>query len=194
VGSEYWGTISLLSSSQHKAREIYELGSLAIAGKALSGGLEVRSDRILTPTEAFPYDEFTNAQVFLDGQKQVSYRPSKTAGLLGAILPGTALIPMMAFQVKETDDSRKAEFVAVGASWTVNLQTPVSNIGNARSLAERINARASQISSSKKDSEKAVTPVSDPFEKIEKLAALYEKGLLTQAEFEAKRSELLGSI
>lgn len=192
VGSEYWGTLSWAVATDQERRKIYDLGPLALFGKALAGGVEVRSDRLLTPGEAFPFDQFTNAQVFLDGQKQVNYQPNAVAGLVGAVLPGTALIPMMALPIKKVNDTRRAEFVAVGEGWSLNRQIPVANVNLARTLAERINQRTAMTkagSSRQSDQQSA-----DSLDSIEKLAALRDKGLISDAEYETKKTELLGRL
>lgn len=192
AGSEYWGTLSRAAATDQEKRKIYDLGPLALFGKALAGGVEVRSDRLLTPVEAFPFDQFTNAQVFLDGQKQVNYQPSAVAGLVGAVLPGTALIPMMAFQVKKVDDTRRAEFVIVGEGWSLNRQIPVKDVNLARTLAERINQRtaATKGASSKQSEQQSANSLNS----IEKLAELRDKGLISDAEYETKKTELLDRL
>jgi len=47
---------------------------------------------------------------------------------------------------------------------------------------------------SRKNTQRPTVVAPDPAEQIEKLAGLRDKGLLSEAEYESKRSELLGRI
>jgi hypothetical protein len=66
----------------------------------------------------------------------------------------------------------------------------------ARFLAKKLARVERKIAreAAKQSAPKLVTPVSNPFEEIEKLGHLRDTGLLTQEEFQAKKSEILCRI
>ncbi|MCZ0710781.1 MULTISPECIES: DUF2510 domain-containing protein [Microbacterium] len=198
------GGVELATSELDKLRRSLGAHVPTVVGIVVSANffpnLTVFDDRVHRGAEARPIDAFTQAQVFLDGQVQVTSRPSMTAGLLGSVLPGTALLPALAFGKKEKTDTRQAEFHVGSRDWTFSMSIPVQSVGSARSIAQRINAiadgmerdaRSSQISSSP-----TVTPSmsddADLTSQIERIVALERSGAITAEQATAMKARIIG--
>lgn len=198
------GGVELATSELDKLRRSLGAHVPTVVGIVVSANfspnLTVFDDRVHRGAEARPIDAFTQAQVFLDGQVQVTSRPSMTAGFIGSVLPGTALLPALAFGKKEKTDTRQAEFHVGSRDWTFSMSIPVQSVGSARSIAQRINAiadgmerdaRSSQISSSP-----AVTPSmsddADLTSQIERIVALERSGAITAEQATAMKARIIG--
>ncbi len=198
------GGVELATSELDKLRRSLGAHVPTVVGIVVSANffpnLTVFDDRVHRGAGARPIDAFTQAQVFLDGQVQVTSRPSMTAGLLGSVLPGTALLPALAFGKKEKTDTRQAEFHVGSRDWTFSMSIPVQSVGSARSIAQRINAiadgmerdaRSSQISSSP-----TVTPSmsddADLTSQIERIVALERSGAITAEQATAMKARIIG--
>lgn len=198
------GGVELATSELDKLRRSLGAHVPTVVGIVVSANfspnLTVFDDRVHRGAEARPIDAFTQAQVFLDGQVQVTSRPSMTAGLIGSVLPGTALLPALAFGKKEKTDTRQAEFHVGSRDWTFSMSIPVQSVGSARSIAQRINAiadgmerdaRSSQISSSP-----PVTPSlsddADLTSQIERIVALERSGAITAEQATAMKARIIG--
>lgn len=140
IGSRFFGVIKSESGFAQYSRK----GSI---WKIHSGAKEVviRSDRITSAGVTHAIDRYTHAQVFLDGQMQITQRPSLTTMALLSPLPGSALIPGLVFQKKEKNDSRIAKFQISSVGWSVSVPVPPDAISHPRQMADRINAAASEI-------------------------------------------------
>ena len=114
----------------------------AIIGLGFHPSIQVFDDRVIMGRDARPIDAFTQAQVYVDGQVQVTMRPSMTAAAFGSILPGSALIPAMTFGKKERTDTRVAEFHIGSRDWVFKTRIFPSSISDPRAVAQRVNAIA----------------------------------------------------
>ena len=161
---------------------------------------EIRSDRVITPTKAYPIDANTTAQVYLDGQALITQRPTLTRMVLLSPLPGSAIIPGMALQKKEKVDLRQGEFQVGGLGWSMRVIVHPDKMSTPRQMAEQINRHANDIANRSQPApapEPAVvaprTPAGDDvLSRLERLKALVESGAITQAEAEAIKQEILG--
>jgi hypothetical protein len=138
----------------------------------------VRSDRIIAGGLVRPVDEFTSAQVYLDGQELITQRPTLTRMLLLSPLPGSALIPGLAFQKKETKDTRQGEFQIGGVGWSFRAAIAPSSMSNPRQIAERINRVAEGLAEKPIRNEAPWPSTGEPSAETERTSEL----LLTQLE------------
>lgn len=195
VGSTYIGTVTAEDVfSQHGRKG--KLLQVVTAEK----WCEVRSDRVITPTKAYPIDATTTAQVYLDGQELVTQRPTLTRMALLSPLPGSALIPGMALQKKEKTDSRQGEFQVGGLGWSLRVIVHPDQLSNPRQLAEQINrhasdrARTAETAPPQPAAERAMNaaPASDDLlTKLERLQALVTSGAITQQEADVLKRDIL---
>lgn len=168
-----------------KMREELDLNPLVLIGRL--GSIRVYEDRLVDGGEAHPIDAFTEAQVYLDGQIQVTTRPSMGAALVTSILPGTALIGAMAFGKEKRHDSRVASFQVGSTNWTWSGSVPPQTISYPRALAQRINAIASAL----QDAAVARPPAPDQLTQLERIAALEQSGALSAEQAIAMRSKVI---
>lgn len=157
--------------------------------------LTVFDDRVHRGAHAHPIDASTQAQVFLDGQVQVTTRPSMTAGLIGSVLPGTALLPAMAFGKKEKTDTRQAEFHVGSRDWIISMRIPVQAVGAARSIAQRINAIADGIERDSRTSAPVASAASSDADlagQIERIVELERSGAITAEQAAAMKARVIG--
>lgn len=157
------------------------LGAVEIGG----GKLEVFSDRVVATGEARRIDEYTQAQVYLDGTTTVSSRPTLTRMALLSPLPGTALIPGMALQKKQKHDNRQGQFAVGGRDWSFSVLISPADVGRARSLAEQINRNAEAVHAlaSRTSQAPELARVSDDLlTRLERIAALLASGAITDEE------------
>lgn len=200
IGSSYVGTVTAEDFfSQHGRKK--KLTSVVTAEK----WLEVRSDRVISPNKAHPLDANTTAQVYLDGQSLVSQRPTLTRMALLSPLPGTALIPGLALQKKETVDTRQGEFQVGGLGWSIRVMVHPDQLSGPRQMAEQINRRAGALdvaaapaptrAVAPAGASAAATPAPSAGEsvldKLERIQALRASGALTQDEADALKRGVL---
>lgn len=174
---------------------------LPVAGRAIGGMISVYADRIVQDGSAHPIDEYTQATVFLDGQKQITTRPSLTALAVFSPLPGSALGPALAMPKKETHDLRIAEFQVIGPGWSCSVAISPDRTGSARALAARINAMADEIANKKireyeASSAPAVTAAApggapDIVSQLERIVEMERAGSLTPEQAEALKTKLI---
>jgi len=192
-------------SLRRKSRLIGTVGSALI----------VRSDRILYNHWCYVLDALVEAAVELDGQLIESARPTMTRMGIGSVLPGSALLVGMATAKKETTDTRVANFLVVHPDWRIVVKIKPSSVPSYRPLAVQINAisRKFEIAAS------AVNPVerlsvgeptdeagrvaaeptpnlemafSERMDQLERIAAMKQSGVLSEAEADRLRKEVLG--
>lgn len=195
VGSFYIGTVIAEDVfSQHGRKG--KLLQVVTAEK----WCEVRSDRVITPTNAYPIDATTTAQVYLDGEALVTQRPTLTRMALLSPLPGSALIPGMALQKKEKTDSRQGEFQVGGLGWSLRVIVHPDRLSSPRQLAEQINrhagdrARTAETAPPQPAATQAVHATSvgdDVLTKLERLQALVGSGAITQQEADVLKRDIL---
>ncbi|WIB65911.1 hypothetical protein [Curtobacterium sp. MCBD17_040] len=160
----------------------------------------VYSDRILTASEVQLIDQYTSAQVYLDGQELVTTRPTLTRMALLAPLPGSALIPGLALQKKEKADSRQGEFQVGGRGWSYRVMVHPDQLSNPRAIAEQINRHANEAADRAAERRRPpavkpatpVPPAADVLTQLERLQALVASGALTQEEADTLKRGILG--
>ncbi len=156
------------------------------------GKVTLYDDRIVRGTDAYPIDEHTTAEVFLDGQKQIVTRASLTSAAIGSILPGSAIIPALAAPSKKTHDLRSAQLIIGSTSWSWPLQIHPDAAGAARAFAQRVNALAAQRRSmTTAPTELSIDPAPDVLTQLERLAKLQEAGLVTADEAASLKATIL---
>ena len=204
VGSELLGTVE----PEGKLDQYNRKGKMSLVrpGKRAI----IRSDRILHDGHAYPIDEFTSAQVYLDGIKQITQRPTLTRMALLSPLPGSALVPGLALQKKETNDLRTAEFQITGRGWNVTVPIHPDNLSGPRSIAEQINmitlerrTNTGEANPGSNTNTRAVgqSPVHDQsgtvvkpiniLDELTKLQALVDSGMITTEEAQSLKANLM---
>lgn len=155
--------------------------------------IRVYEDRVVQAGSTRRIDEFTQAQIFLDGQKVITTRPSLTMMALASPLPGSALIPGLARPKVEKHDQRVAEFHVAGPEWTMAVAVSPDQVGTYRQAAARINAIADRIAGQKV----AATPATgnptatDIVSQIERIVQLQSSGAITAEQAEALKAQVI---
>lgn len=152
------------------------------------GKLQVWEDRVSLGDEAYRIDHYTEAQVFVDGQKQVTTRPSLTAALLFSPLPGSALIQAQRFGSKQTHDTRTASLVVGSTRFSWTLHVSPDQAASARALAQRINALAD---ASTPAATATTTPTGDLLTQLERVAEMEAKGAITAEQATVLKERLI---
>lgn len=168
-----------------------ELGLPELVFIAQLGNISVYEDRIIRGLEAHRIDAYTEAQVFLDGQKQVTTRPSLTAALVFAPLPGTALIGAQRFGNDRTHDSRKASFHVGSTGWMWAVSWPPDAIAGPRSVAQRINALAQAVADQSADATASGSNMGGVLDQLERIGALEATGAISSEQAAALKAKLV---
>ena len=155
--------------------------------------IEVWSKRIRCLNQEYLLDEFVEAQVYLDGEVQITQRPTLTRMAFGSVLPGSALIPGLAFQKKKKNDLRETVFTVAGADWNLSVEISPNQVSNARTVATQINLAAKKMSKSFTHSiiEPSVQPSASTVDQLTKLEALRTCGTISEEEFLLLKSQIL---
>jgi hypothetical protein len=155
--------------------------------------IEVWSKRIRCVNQEYLLDEFVEAQVYLDGEVQITQRPTLTRMAFGSVLPGSALIPGLAFQKKQKNDLRETVFTVAGANWNLSVEISPNQVNNARSIATQINLAAKKISKSSTHStiESNAQSSASAVDQLTKLEALRTAGTISEEEFLLLKSQIL---
>lgn len=173
-------------------------GTLTGVGGSDAKTIEVRSDRIIAGDTARLIDEFTSAQVYLDGQTQVVQRPTLTRMALLSPLPGSAIIAGMALQKKTTVDTREAEFQIGSVGWQLRIRIAPAAVNSARAIAEQVNRVAA--AAEKQPHAASPTPmgngdrVSGAIEQLERIEYLVERGTIDSSEAARLRALILEAL
>ncbi|WP_224404092.1 hypothetical protein [Pseudonocardia sp. ICBG1034] len=156
-------------------------------------GVTVFSDRILHGIRVHRMDPFVSAAVQLDGNVVVSHRPTLTRMMVGSVLPGTALIPGLAFQKKQEHDNRTATVTISHPEWSVGIAINPDQLASPRSIAGRINATADQLQRQEAlpTTDIGANNESDRISKLERIAALLAQGLITQEQASTLRDDVM---
>lgn len=189
IGAELIGVVKSEGFfSQYARKEALDKVS---TGKPIT----VLSDRVFQGEQVYVIDEYTNAQVYLDGVEQITQRPTLTRMALLSPLPGTALIPGLALQKKKKNDMRHAEFLVGGRDWSITTPINPDNLQEPRRIAQMINSNADAIA---RNRDRALAsemtqqaPQTDVIGQLERLSALRAQGVLSDAEFDQMKSALL---
>jgi hypothetical protein len=160
---------------------------------AVGSTIEVWSKRIRCGNQEYLVDEFVEAQVYQDGEIQITQRPTLTRMAAGAILPGSALIPGLAFQKKKKNDMRETVFTVSGVDWSLKVEISPNQVTTARSIATQINQVAKKIG---KTTPINVTDMTTPtagskVDQLTKLESLRSSGVISEDEFVLLKSQIL---
>ncbi|OLM08998.1 hypothetical protein Ae707Ps1_5945 [Pseudonocardia sp. Ae707_Ps1] len=165
--------------------------------EATRGGEAVTalSDRLLHGQRVYPMDAFVSAAVHLDGNVVVSHRPTMTRMMIGSVLPGTALIPGLAFQKKQQHDNRTASMTISHPEWSITVAVAPDRVGTPRSIAGRINATADQLQQQRAVArpELAARDEGDRLGKLERIGTLLAQGVITSDQAAELRDEVMGT-
>jgi hypothetical protein len=158
------------------------------------------SDRILWTEQnqlfVKPVDAYVRASMQTAGA--ISKRPTLTRMAIGSMLPGTALIPGLAFQKKT--DSRELYFVIEHPEWSKIVQLQPDAHGAARQLVVSVNQASARVAfeSQKRREEEAASPSAPPappaldyLDELKRLGELRDAGVLTEAEFTEQKARIL---
>lgn len=158
------------------------------AGGSGEKWIEIWSDRVVTADAAYPISAQTSAQVYVDGEEFITQRPTLTRMALFAPLPGSALIPGLAFQKKETTDHRSAELQIRDANWALRAAIPPGALSTPRQLAEQVNATAAGLARRTAQQQSGAT---DLLTQLERLSLLIDNGVISEEEAHAIKATML---
>lgn len=168
-------------------REIADKGQGAVASAQLYT-TAIRQGNVVRPL-----DGDVSAEVQSGGGIQVSHRPTLTRMAAGSILPGTALIPGLAFQKKKTIESRTTYFAVVHPDWMLDVNVDPDDSASAIRAAKIINKRAESLKPSPEPTDAAPQPTAkSPAEQIREMKALLDEGIITQDDFDTFKASILG--
>lgn len=186
-GAEPIGDITPISGDQIMLQNQSILAGLAHRSDV---PIAIYSDRVIAGSEVHPIDENTTATVFLDGAEQVVQRPTLTRMALLSPLPGSALAPGMALQKKTKVDTREVTFSIASAEWQFTCRTHPTLFADAKSIAERVNAIASKLEKATRNEPQNV----DSLSQLKQLKELLDSGAISESEFQAMKSKILGQF
>ena len=189
---EYIGVLSAESGLQTFARKANNAHDRRISDLFDSGGqfIEVWENVVIQSNTEYEVDGFVSAEVSVNGQIQVTHRPTLTRMGLFAPLPGSALIPGLALQKKTVHDLREVLVTISHPDWSCSVRVPFANLANAQQIANRLN----KISERKLTMEKRDESTSNLTSKIDRLTSLVkllETGKISETEFQDLKAEVL---
>jgi hypothetical protein len=111
---------------------------------------------------------------------------------MGAMLPGSALIPGLALAKKETSDHRELYFILEHPEWGAVVKVDPALGEVVRTIAAGVNQAAYRLAPVADASATAVA--ADPLERLEKLGQLRDAGVLTEEEFLTQKAKLLNAL
>lgn len=166
---------------------------VAAKGEGSTDDLFVFKKAVLQAHNLHLIDADVSAEVTSNGGVQVTHRPTMTRMAAGAILPGTALIPGLAFQKKKSIDSRSTYFVCAHPDWMLDVNVDPDSSGEALKAAKYINKQAEVLAATRPKSPDAPAPAaSSPANQIREMKALLDEGVITQEDFDKFKAGLLG--
>lgn len=139
-------------------------------------------------------DAYVSAEVTTSGGVQVSHRPTLTRMAVGSILPGTALIPGLAFQKKTLQDSRTVLLTCVHPEWFFDVNVDPDHAASAILAANFINSRSEALSrgTGSSPAEPNDSTNGSSASQIREMKALLDEGIITQDDFDRFKTGLLG--
>lgn len=154
--------------------------------------IQVYNDRVLQGGLAYPIDETTAAQVYLDGQQQITQHVQAWDIAALSIFPGSSLGPAMAMQKSKVNDMRTAEFHVASPNWHLRTLISPNYMGEPRAIAERINriSEALKGDSIKTSPSASQSELSD-VEQLERVAQLLASGVLSVDEAAAMKKKII---
>jgi hypothetical protein len=136
-------------------------------------------------------DQFTSCEVTMNGQVQVTHRPTLTRMGLLAPLPGSALIAGFALGKKTTHDSREVLVTVASTSWTCSTRVSHSNLAKVKAIANRLNKICESLGV---DSQREIKPSGESkIERLTELNKLLESGLISKKEADVLKNEIMES-
>lgn len=165
--------------------------------------IHIFSDRIIQDGTAYPLDGTVQAQVYLDGQIQITQRPTLTRMALLSPLPGSAILGGLALQKKTRNDDRTAHFQVAGTDWSLIVPIDPDRVSGPRALAVQVNALSEQAAQkAAAATASAAAHVSNPpvaappaqpdvMDQLERLHALLQAGGISAEEAAVLRDRLL---
>jgi len=157
------------------------------------GNVYCWEDRIIVPgTGVYVLDAKVRASVETTGSITATTHPTLTRMAAGAVLPGSALIPGLAFQKTKVHDSRELYFTLEHPDWAYIEQVHPDQGLAARELAAAVNlaARRQEPEGGRDDA----GPAPDPLDRLKKLGELRDSGVITEEEFAKHKAKLLGQL
>jgi hypothetical protein len=152
-------------------------------------------------------DSTTRAEVMTEGQLRTTKRPTLTRMAAGSVLPGTALIPGLAFQKKETIDDRRLFLTIEQANWGKIIELDPEKVDHVemREVAMRLNQAANQSAPDRQsasgvaqdaggDADLGSPAGPDVTSQLEKLGQLRDAGVLSDDEFHEGKRKLLDAM
>lgn len=139
-------------------------------------------------------DGQVHASVETAGELVRSKRPTLTRMAMGAVLPGSALIPGLAFQKQKIEDTRALFFVLEHPEWGRMVQLAPEYEAPMRQVSLAVNQAARELGHKETHALSAATGRDAAFESLKKLGELREAGVLTEAEFAAQKAKLLEQL
>lgn len=190
---EYIGVLAAESGMQTFARRANNASDRRFSDLMDSGGssIEVWENMIIQSGTEYLIDGYVSAQVQVNGQVQVTHRPTLTRMGLLAPIPGSALIPGLALSKKAVHDSREVLVTISHPKWSISVRVSYSNLSNVQTIANRVN-KISEFKYEKQDYVNSTSDkVSNKLDKIYKLAELFEKGNISELEYDKLKREIL---
>jgi hypothetical protein len=119
-----------------------------------------------------------------------------TAGQLSARITATRLVLTgpLALGLRKKVDTRELYLLIEGRGWAISVPVDPTQGAQAREFAAKINAAGMTAESDNAGGADAAIPALDIPDQIHKLGALRDAGLLTDAEFDAKKADLLARL
>lgn len=166
---------------------------VAAKGEGSTADLFVFKKVVLQAHNLHLIDADVSAEVTSNGGVQVTHRPTMTRMAAGAILPGTALIPGLAFQKKKSIDSRSTYFVCAHPEWMLDVNVDPDASGEALKAAKYINKQAEALAAMRPTptGNQAANSAS-PADQIREMKALLDEGVITQEDFDKFKAGLIG--
>lgn len=152
--------------------------------------IEIWTKRIRSNSVEHLVDQFVQADVYQDGDIQVIQRPTMTRMAAGAILPGSALIPGLAFQKKKKSDLRKTTFIVAHSEWQLSVEISPKDVTRARSIASQLNLAARTAAKNSVQVPDRIVP--SKVDELIKLDKLVSAGAISLEEFEKIKAEIIG--
>ena len=160
-------------------------------------GLRLSNDALRCQSFSVSFDVEVSARVEALGEVRASSRPTLTRMAVGSILPGSALIPGLAFAKKTVHDNRELYFVVDAATAQHVVAVDPALGSEARTFASAVTTAARQyrerIAATSARFARQQADVGDAVEQLERLAALHAAGALTEAEFSTAKARVLAS-
>jgi Short C-terminal domain len=162
-----------------------------------AGDVHMWQDRIVMYDQGFEVqrmDGKVHASVETAGELIRSQRPTLTRMMVGSVLPGSALIPGLAFQKQTVQDTRALFFVLEHPKWGRMIQLSPEYEAALRQVAHAVNQTALRLGHQTAEEADAGNRRDSTLSALKQLGELHDAGVLTDAEFETKKAKLLEEL